>query len=50
MANAGEVLHTSKFRPWRVRSYVAFSDEKLAISFEKYLKSHSGCAFAKKRL
>ena len=48
--NAGEVPHTSKFRPWRVRSYVAFSDEKLAISFEKYLKSGSGRAFAKKRL
>jgi putative endonuclease len=48
--NAGEVAHTSKFRPWRVRSYIAFTDEKLAIAFEKYLKSGSGRAFAKKRL
>ena len=48
--NAGEVSHTSKYRPWRVRTYIAFADEKLAIAFEKYLKSGSGRAFAKKRL
>ena len=46
--NAGEVPHTSKFRPWRLRTYTAFSNEKLAIAFEKYLKSGSGRAFAKK--
>lgn len=46
--NAKAVVHTSKFAPWRVRTYVAFSDEKLAIAFEKYLKSGSGRAFAKK--
>ncbi len=48
--NAGEVTHTSKYKPWRLKSYVAFSDEKQAIAFEKYLKSGSGRAFAKKRL
>ncbi len=48
--NAGDVPHTSKFKPWRVNSYIAFSDEKRAIAFEKYLKSASGRAFAKKRL
>jgi putative endonuclease len=48
--NAGQVPHTSKFKPWRVNSYVAFSDEKRAIEFEKYLKTSSGRAFAKKRL
>jgi putative endonuclease len=46
--NAGEVPHTSKYRPWRVRTYVAFTEQKLAIAFEKYLKSGSGRAFAKK--
>ncbi|WP_316206077.1 MULTISPECIES: GIY-YIG nuclease family protein [unclassified Bradyrhizobium] len=46
--NAGAVPHTSKYRPWRVRTYVAFSDEKLA--FERYLKSGFGRAFAKKHL
>jgi len=48
--NAGEVPHTSKYGPWRIRTYVAFSDEALAIAFEKYLKSGSGRAFANKRL
>jgi predicted GIY-YIG superfamily endonuclease len=48
--NAGEVSHTSKYRPWRLKTYVAFSDERQAIAFEKYLKSGSGRAFAKKRL
>jgi putative endonuclease len=48
--NAGEVAHTSKFKPWRVNTYIAFSDEKRAFAFEKYLKSASGRAFAKRRL
>ena len=48
--NAGEVAHTSKYGPWRIKIYVAFRDEKQAIAFEKYLKSGSGRAFAKKRL
>ena len=48
--NAGEVTHTSKYGPGKIRTYVAFSDEKRAIAFEKYLKSGSGRAFAKKRL
>jgi putative endonuclease len=48
--NAGEVSHTSKYAPWAIKTYVAFSDEKQAFAFEKYLKSASGRAFAKKRL
>jgi predicted GIY-YIG superfamily endonuclease len=48
--NAGEVPHTSKYRPWRLKTYLAFSDEKQAFAFERYLKSGSGRAFAKKRL
>ena len=48
--NAGAVTHTSKFRLWRIKSYVAFTDEARAIAFEQYLKSRSGRAFAKKRL
>lgn len=46
--NAGDVSYTSKFVPWAVKTYVAFSDEKQAAVFEKYLKSASGRAFAKK--
>ena len=48
--NAGEVPHTSKYRPWRLKTYVAFSNENQAVAFERYLKSGSGRAFAKKRL
>ena len=48
--NAGDVSHTSKYRPWRVKTYVAFSDEAPALAFERYLKTASGRAFAKKRL
>ena len=48
--NAGEVSHTSKFVPWEIKTYLAFSDEGQAFAFEKYLKSASGRAFATKRL
>jgi predicted GIY-YIG superfamily endonuclease len=48
--NAGAVTHTSKFRPWRIKTYVAFTDEVRAIAFEKYLKPGSGRAFAKARM
>jgi len=48
--NAREVPHTSKFGPWKVATYLGFSDEKRAFAFERYLKSASGRAFAKKRL
>ena len=48
--NAGDVAHTSKYVPWTIKTYVSFSDEKQAFAFEKYLKSPSGRAFAKKRL
>ncbi len=48
--NSGSVPHTAKFRPWRLKTYLAFSDPKQAWAFERYLKSASGRAFAKKRL
>ena len=48
--NAREVPHTSKFAPWEIKTYIAFSDVQQAVAFEKYLKSASGRAFAKKRL
>ena len=48
--NANEVPHTSKFGPWRLKTYIAFTVEKQAFAFEKYLKSGSGRAFSKKRL
>jgi len=48
--NAGGVTHTAKFRPWRIKSYIAFADEARAIAFERYLRSGSGLAFAKARM
>lgn len=47
--NAGRISHTAKFRPWRLKTYVAFSDDTRARGFERYLKSSSGRAFAKER-
>ncbi len=46
--NTGQSPHTSKFTPWKLTRYVAFSDHQKADKFEKYLKSGSGRAFAKK--
>ncbi|HYL61162.1 MAG TPA: GIY-YIG nuclease family protein [Candidatus Methylomirabilis sp.] len=48
--NSGEVAHTAKYRPWHIKCFVVFTDDKRAFAFEKYLKSGSGRAFAKKRL
>ena len=48
--NAGQSPHTAKFKPWRLVTYVAFSDKAKAVAFERYLKTASGRAFAKKRL
>jgi predicted GIY-YIG superfamily endonuclease len=48
--NSGKSPHTSKYLPWKLVTYVAFSDKKKAEIFERYLKSGSGHAFAKKRL
>jgi putative endonuclease len=48
--NAGEAAHTSKYAPWKLKTYIAFADETKAFAVERYLKSPSGRAFAKKRL
>lgn len=48
--NFGAVPHTAKHHPWQIKTAVAFRDRIQAVAFEKYLKSSSGRAFAKKRL
>jgi predicted GIY-YIG superfamily endonuclease len=48
--NTGRVPHTAKWKPWCLKTYVAFHDRNRAADFEQYLKSASGRAFAKKRL
>jgi predicted GIY-YIG superfamily endonuclease len=46
--NAGKVVSTTKHRPWRIDTAIAFRNIDKATVFEKYLKSHSGRAFASK--
>ena len=46
--NQGSNPHTSKYRPWQIETAIAFRSMKKAAAFEKYLKSHSGRAFASK--
>ena len=48
--NAGHVPHTAKYRPWKIKTAVAFADREKALDFERYLKTGSGRAFARKRL
>jgi putative endonuclease len=47
--NGGKVRHSSKYRPWRIKTAIAFRDIDRAHDFEHYLKTASGRAFAKKR-
>jgi predicted GIY-YIG superfamily endonuclease len=46
--NAGHCAHTAKHRPWSRHVVIEFSDERTAVGFERYLKSGSGRAFAKR--
>ncbi|RZK80484.1 MAG: GIY-YIG nuclease family protein [Pedobacter sp.] len=48
--NSSKSAHTSKFVPWEIAWYCAFPEKYQALEFETYLKSHSGRAFARKRL
>ena len=46
--NAGGSTHTAKYRPWKLSTFIGFSDRAKARRFERYLKSGSGRAFSKK--
>jgi putative endonuclease len=48
--NFGGSVHTAKYKPWELAVYMGFKNDAKARQFEKYLKSGSGRAFAKKRL
>jgi len=47
--NSGRIVHTAKWKPWRLKTYVALPDRTRAAQLERYLKSASGRAFAKRR-
>ena len=46
---AGQVISTKQNLPVKLKSYVAVESEVLARELERYFKSGSGKAFAKKR-
>ena len=46
--NAGPCGHTRQHRPWSIVVSLEFPSESAAARFEKYLKSGSGRAFAKR--
>lgn len=48
--NDGQSSHTAKFKPWKIKMYLAFDTEAKAIEFEQYLKTGSGNTFVKRRL
>jgi putative endonuclease len=48
--NFGQSKHTSKYRPWALVWFGCFQSKTQAEEFEKYLKTASGKAFARKRL
>jgi predicted GIY-YIG superfamily endonuclease len=45
---AGRCPHTARQRPWQLHVAIELPDEQRAIEFERYLKSGSGRAFAKR--
>jgi len=46
--NAGSVVSTARFAPWRLVVAIRFEADARAIQLEKYLKSGSGHAFAER--
>lgn len=48
--NAGKNSSTAQFRPWSLVAYHAFRSKERALAFERYLKSGSGHAFARRHL
>jgi putative endonuclease len=48
--NSGKVPSTEPHRPWQFKTCLSFRDRERALAFERYLKTHSGRAFAIKHL
>lgn len=47
--NAVRSLHTSTHAPWELVAALRFADERKPSTFERYAKTGSGRAFAKRR-
>jgi putative endonuclease len=48
MHNEGRGQYTRELRPWQLVTSIEFAEQTSAIAFEKYLKTGSGRAFAKR--
>ena len=48
--NAAKSPHTRKYDPWNLVTYIGFADRVKAEQLERYLKTGSGRAFAKRHL
>jgi putative endonuclease len=46
--NEGGSKYSATYKPWEIKNAISFVEKEKALAFEKYLKSHSGRAFAKK--
>ena len=46
--NAGRCPHSARYRAWQLHVTIELPDEQRAIDFDRYLKSGSGRAFAKR--
>ena len=44
--NAGQNQSTAQWKPWSIDLTIEFRNERMALRFEKYLKSGAGHAFA----
>ena len=46
--NSGACRHTASHRPWSLHVVIEFCEQSTASRFERYLKSGSGRAFARR--
>jgi len=46
--NSGRSPHTMKYRPWTLHVSIEFPRQDVAARFERYLKTGSGRAFARR--
>ena len=48
--NTGKSQFTARHVPWKIEFTIGFEDEQRAAKFERYLKTGSEIAFARKQL
>lgn len=48
--NNEKEVYSKRYAPWKLETYITFTNKRRAEEFESYLKSGSGNAFLKKRL